>query len=243
MKLSLVRRCVTKKGVFDPYPSFANVSWSQHWAHLFVELALWGKLTASVIFLISGGKQNQNQPEKPFHCNVCDGTFSRYSSLWSHKRLHSGDKPFKCEVCGLAFAKGKNEAYKRNFKNPVKMFINYQSFFSLSVKKTQLQRPIWKTTDVFILVRNRSSAACAVCNFLRVLISRTTREFTRANVRISAKFVKKHLRDTRRFGIIEEFIPAKNRTDVTLAARLSIRRRIWKITLKFTLVKSHTGNV
>lgn len=54
------------------------------------------------ICLIAGGKQNsQNQAEKPFHCNVCDGTFSRYSSLWSHKRLHSGDKPFKCEVCGL----------------------------------------------------------------------------------------------------------------------------------------------
>lgn len=70
------------------------------------------KTNASVVFLISGGKQNQNQPEKPFHCNVCDGTFSRYSSLWSHKRLHSGDKPFKCEVCGLAFAKGKGSVYK-----------------------------------------------------------------------------------------------------------------------------------
>lgn len=64
------------------------------------------KTNAPVPFIISGGKQNQNQPEKPFHCNVCDGTFSRYSSLWSHKRLHSGDKPFKCEVCNLAFAKG-----------------------------------------------------------------------------------------------------------------------------------------
>lgn len=49
--------------------------------------------------------------DKPFHCNVCDGTFSRYSSLWSHKRLHSGDKPFKCTICGLAFAKA---AYLKN---------------------------------------------------------------------------------------------------------------------------------
>ncbi|KAF3420820.1 hypothetical protein E2986_02632 [Frieseomelitta varia] len=64
------------------------------------------------VSLFTGGKQNsQNQAEKPFHCNVCDGTFSRYSSLWSHKRLHSGDKPFKCEVCGLAFAKA---AYLKN---------------------------------------------------------------------------------------------------------------------------------
>ncbi|XP_015112990.1 zinc finger protein 260 isoform X1 [Diachasma alloeum] len=67
------------------------------------------KATGRII--IGSGKQNQNQPEKPFHCNVCDGTFSRYSSLWSHKRLHSGDKPFKCEVCGLAFAKA---AYLKN---------------------------------------------------------------------------------------------------------------------------------
>lgn len=78
-------------------------------AHHFVELAL-AECWCDSCLCISGGKQNsQNQPEKPFHCNVCDGTFSRYSSLWSHKRLHSGDKPFKCEVCGLAFAKGKDQ--------------------------------------------------------------------------------------------------------------------------------------
>lgn len=43
--------------------------------------------------------------EKPFHCNICGGSFSRYSSLWSHKKLHSGEKNFKCNICGLAFAK------------------------------------------------------------------------------------------------------------------------------------------
>lgn len=49
--------------------------------------------------------------DKPFQCNICDGRFSRYSSLWSHKRLHTGDKPFKCETCGLTFAKA---AYLKN---------------------------------------------------------------------------------------------------------------------------------
>jgi uncharacterized Zn-finger protein len=49
--------------------------------------------------------------DKPFQCNICDGRFSRYSSLWSHKRLHTGDKPFKCESCGLNFAKA---AYLKN---------------------------------------------------------------------------------------------------------------------------------
>lgn len=39
------------------------------------------------------------------------GSFSRYSSLWSHKRLHTGEKNFKCNICGLAFAKA---AYLKN---------------------------------------------------------------------------------------------------------------------------------
>ena len=30
--------------------------------------------------------------EKPFTCDVCGGKFSRYSSLWSHKTLHTGNK-------------------------------------------------------------------------------------------------------------------------------------------------------
>ncbi|XP_065201653.1 transcription factor Clamp-like [Planococcus citri] len=49
--------------------------------------------------------------DKPFQCNICEGRFSRYSSLWSHKRLHTGDKPFKCDACGLTFAKA---AYLKN---------------------------------------------------------------------------------------------------------------------------------
>lgn len=49
--------------------------------------------------------------DKPFHCNVCDSSFARYSSLWSHRRLHSGDKPFKCELCGVTFARA---AYLKN---------------------------------------------------------------------------------------------------------------------------------
>lgn len=50
------------------------------------------------------GKLICRQP-KPFQCNICGGTFSRYSSLWSHKKLHSGEKNYKCTICGLAFAK------------------------------------------------------------------------------------------------------------------------------------------
>ncbi|XP_072935033.1 transcription factor Clamp-like isoform X2 [Epargyreus clarus] len=61
---------------------------------------------SGIVFL--GGKknsQNQANVEKPFHCNICGSYFSRYSSLWSHKKLHSGEKNFKCGICGIAFAK------------------------------------------------------------------------------------------------------------------------------------------
>lgn len=52
--------------------------------------------------------QNQlahSQSDKPFSCNICGGKFSRYSSLWSHKKLHSGEKNYRCEQCSSSFAK------------------------------------------------------------------------------------------------------------------------------------------
>jgi uncharacterized Zn-finger protein len=61
----------------------------------------------------SGIVYDNNRSDKPFQCNVCDNTFSRYSSLWSHKRLHSGDKPYRCDECGTGFAKA---AYLKNHK-------------------------------------------------------------------------------------------------------------------------------
>ncbi|KAJ2946547.1 hypothetical protein O0L34_g12602 [Tuta absoluta] len=61
----------------------------------------------SGIIFVGGNKNklNQSNADKPFHCNICGGSFSRYSSLWSHKKLHSGEKNFKCGICGIAFAK------------------------------------------------------------------------------------------------------------------------------------------
>ncbi|XP_041974383.1 zinc finger protein 391 [Aricia agestis] len=60
---------------------------------------------SGIIFVGNKNKNNQPNAEKPFHCNICGGSFSRYSSLWSHKKLHSGEKNFKCGICGIAFAK------------------------------------------------------------------------------------------------------------------------------------------
>lgn len=52
------------------------------------------KCNGSGVIFIGGAKKSlqQQQNEKPFCCNVCGGRFSRYSSLWSHKKLHSGEK-------------------------------------------------------------------------------------------------------------------------------------------------------
>ncbi|VVD03647.1 unnamed protein product [Leptidea sinapis] len=61
---------------------------------------------SGIIFV--GGNKNKNyiqNPDKAYHCNICGGSFSRYSSLWSHKKLHSGEKNYKCGICGIAFAK------------------------------------------------------------------------------------------------------------------------------------------
>lgn len=49
------------------------------------------KCNGSGIIFIGGAKNQQNNVDKPFHCNICNGSFSRYSSLWSHKRLHTGN--------------------------------------------------------------------------------------------------------------------------------------------------------
>lgn len=46
-----------------------------------------------------------NPEAKPFECDICGGKFSRYSSLWSHKTLHTGVKKFTCNVCNASFAK------------------------------------------------------------------------------------------------------------------------------------------
>lgn len=67
------------------------------------------KCNGSGIIFVGSARPPVN--DKPFRCNLCDGSFSRYSSLWSHKRLHTGDKPFKCELCGLTFARA---AYLKN---------------------------------------------------------------------------------------------------------------------------------
>lgn len=53
----------------------------------------------------SSQSSSSNLEVKPFECDICGGKFSRYSSLWSHKTLHTGVKKFTCDVCNASFAK------------------------------------------------------------------------------------------------------------------------------------------
>ncbi|XP_055857493.1 zinc finger protein 665 isoform X1 [Episyrphus balteatus] len=78
---------------------------------------------SGVIFVGGSQRQVKSETPKPFTCNICGGTFSRYSSLWSHKKLHSGEKNYKCTICGLAFAKAvylKNHARIHTGEKPYK---------------------------------------------------------------------------------------------------------------------------
>lgn len=92
----------------------------------------------SGIVFVGGNKNKNNQAnaDKPFHCNICGGSFSRYSSLWSHKKLHSGEKNFKCGICGIAFAKAvylKNHSRIHTGEKPYRLPI-----FNINNKKYRI---------------------------------------------------------------------------------------------------------
>ena len=45
---------------------------------------------------------------KPYMCEICSASFSDFSSLNRHSRIHSGDKPYKCAVCSALFTRADN---------------------------------------------------------------------------------------------------------------------------------------
>lgn len=69
----------------------------------------------SGIKIIGGSRNNTAGINKTFHCNVWDITFCRFSSLWSHTCLYSGDNAVNCGTCKMDFAKA---AYLKKHRSP-----------------------------------------------------------------------------------------------------------------------------
>lgn len=50
---------------------------------------------------------NQEQePDRPFVCDMCGRKFIRATHLRRHVRIHTGEKPFACHICGRRYARG-----------------------------------------------------------------------------------------------------------------------------------------
>ncbi|XP_066428857.1 zinc finger protein 547-like isoform X1 [Eleutherodactylus coqui] len=51
---------------------------------------------------------------KRFHCGECGKQFTKSSSLYTHRRIHTGKKPYSCSECGkYFFTKAKLNEHKR----------------------------------------------------------------------------------------------------------------------------------
>lgn len=47
--------------------------------------------------------QTRTPSEKPYRCKQCNKSFSAYSSLYVHNRIHTGQRPYSCKYCGKKF--------------------------------------------------------------------------------------------------------------------------------------------
>ncbi|XP_078507089.1 uncharacterized protein LOC144767541 [Lissotriton helveticus] len=43
--------------------------------------------------------------ERPFHCNVCEKSFTQKGNLLKHQRIHTGERPYHCTLCSKSFSR------------------------------------------------------------------------------------------------------------------------------------------
>ena len=54
---------------------------------------------------VSKPHRSHSSEETLLKCDQCDKTFTRNSTLFEHKRIHSGAKPYECDKCDKTFAR------------------------------------------------------------------------------------------------------------------------------------------
>lgn len=51
-------------------------------------------------------REEEEEPDRPYPCEVCGRKFIRATHLRRHMRIHTGEKPFACHICGRRYARG-----------------------------------------------------------------------------------------------------------------------------------------
>lgn len=185
------------------------------------------KCNGSGIIFIGGAKNQQNNVDKPFHCNICNGSFSRYSSLWSHKRLHTGEKNFKCNICGLAFAKAaylKNHSRIHTGEKPYRCNVCGMQFSQSPHLKNHERIHSGERPYVCEVFYNFAPISTILIQFL-----------------FAHRFVINPSPGIQHYGIIGVSTQARNHIVVIYAARASTKPPILKTTRKCIPAKNHSN--